>query len=114
MQVLTTNALDEDRYVYKNKNKGTHLLVHPLDSTEVSLPAEKSELDYARSLILLGLSALLLQPVPSGSPDRAAMAKVDQKLLAKVKQVSRTCPPASSPKPWMFLADGEISRHSWP
>ena len=38
MEVLTTNALDEDRYVYKNKNRGAHLTVYMVDSTDVSRP----------------------------------------------------------------------------
>lgn len=34
--MLTTNALDEDRYVLKNKNKGIPMTIYPVDGTDVS------------------------------------------------------------------------------
>ncbi|KAL7410366.1 RNA polymerase III transcription factor IIIC subunit-domain-containing protein [Mrakia frigida] len=60
MSTLASNALDEDRFVHRARQKGIPITMFYVDSEE---------------------------PVPSESPNKAALAKVDQKLLQRVQRL---------------------------
>lgn len=88
MSVLTTNALDEDRFVHRARHKGVPITMLYVDSEDVS----------SRGLLFADPTtrrahafcfASSLQPIPTESPDKAALARVDQKLLNRVQRVSR-------------------------
>lgn len=86
MSTLASNALDEDRFVHRARQKGIPITMFYVDSEEVSGRGRVPEIRGRDELTSFCLH-FFLQPVPSESPNKAALAKVDQKLLQRVQRV---------------------------